>query len=173
MKWVTRSFPHIDRTASAWLIKKFIDSKAEFNFINWPDEELKPSYGIPFDIKGVELGHHQGKCTFETIVEKYKIKDPIVQQIARLVHAADIKGSDKEVPEAICIKTVFSGLRLLAFSDHETIELGYKIWDAIYACYLTKMVEEKFKEKLSEMGRTEKLKFLRNKIREMFKGRIL
>ncbi len=76
MKWVTRSFPHVDRTASAWLIKRYIDPEAEFILIDWPEQKLKPEHGTPFDIKGVELGHHGSKCSFETIVEKYLSKTP-------------------------------------------------------------------------------------------------
>ncbi|RLE54686.1 MAG: chromate resistance protein, partial [Candidatus Methanomethylicota archaeon] len=132
MKWVTRSFPYVDRTASAWLIKKLIDPEAEFTFINWPDEKLKPEHGIPFDIKGVELGHHNNKCTFEVIVEKYAIKDPYVQKVAEVVHAADIEGEIVKSPEAKGIKAVLAGLRLITKNDYETLEIGMKLWDALY-----------------------------------------
>jgi len=96
-------------------------------FINWSEEELKPEHGIPFDIKGVELGHKDGKCTFEVIVEKYSIKDPYVQKIAEVVHAADIEGKLDKVPEARGIKAIFSGLRFITRDDYETLEIGMKI----------------------------------------------
>ena len=161
MKWVTRSFPGVDRTASAWLIKKFIDPEAEFVFINWPEEELKPEHGIPFDIKGVELGHRNGKCTFEVLVEKYGIKDPYVHRIAEIVHAADIEGELDKVPEARGIKALFNGLRFVTRDDYETLEIGMKIWDALYASLKLRDIEEKYGDKLKSMTRTERLRFIK------------
>ncbi|RLG85813.1 MAG: chromate resistance protein [Thermoprotei archaeon] len=166
MKWVTRSFPHVDRTASAWLIKRFIDPQAEFVFIDWPEQELRPEYGTPFDIKGVELGHRDGKCTFEVIVEKYSIEDPYVKKIAELVHAADIEGEIDKVPEARGIKALFSGLRLVTRDDYETLELGFKIWDAIYAYYKLRDLEEKHREELASMSRSERLRYLKKLLKE-------
>jgi len=166
LKWVTRSFPHVDRTASAWLIKRFIDPQAEFVFIDWPEQELRPEYGTPFDIKGVELGHRDGKCTFEVIVEKYSIEDPYVKKIAELVHAADIEGEIDKVPEARGIKALFSGLRLVTRDDYETLELGFKIWDAIYAYYKLRDLEEKHREELASMSRSERLRYLKKLLKE-------
>ncbi len=161
MKWVTRSYPGVDRTASAWLIKKYIDPEAEFVFINWPDEEPKPEHGTPFDIKGVELGHHDNKCTFEVIMEKYGIDDPYVKKIAEIVHAADIKGELDKVPEASGIKLLFRGLRFVTRDDYETIEVGMKIWDAIYAALKLADLEEKYRSELEKMSRIERLRFLK------------
>jgi len=166
MKWVTRAFPHIDRTASAWLIKRFIDPEAEFVFINWPEEELKPEHGTPFDIKGVELGHKDGKCTFEVIVEKYGIEDPYVLKIAEIVHAADIEGEIDKVPEARGIRMVFDGLRFITENDYETIELGMKIWDAVHAAFKLKDVVSQYRDKLESMSRTERLRFLKELLRK-------
>ena len=165
MKWVTRSFPGVDRTASAWLIKKFADPEAEFTFINWPDEPI-PSNAIPFDIKGVEHGHHGDKCTFETIVEKYGIDDPAVKEIAKLVHAMDFEGGLEALPEAAGIKMVISGLRFAAASDEEALEIGFKIWEALYAYFKLRELEERYSEELSSMKRSEKYRFLRRKVRE-------
>ena len=161
MKWVTRSFPHVDRTASAWLIKRFIDPEAEFTFIDWPEQELKPEHGTPFDIKGVELGHHGDKCSFETIVEKYNIQDPYVHKIAEIIHAADIKGEMEKTPEALGVKALFSGLRLITRGDHETIEYGMKICDAIYALYKALDLEEKHKPELESLSKTMRLRRLK------------
>ncbi|OYT48170.1 MAG: chromate resistance protein [Desulfurococcales archaeon ex4484_42] len=108
-------------------MKRFADPNAEYVFINWPEDELKPEHGIPFDIKGVELGHKDNKCTFEVIVEKYSIKDPYVLKIAEIVHAADIEGEIDKVLEARGIKAVFNGLRFITKDDYETLELGMKI----------------------------------------------
>jgi len=133
LRWVTRRFVHVDRTASAWLIKKFVDKEAEFVFINYPREKPGPKHGTPFDIEGAKLGHRDGKCTLEVIVEEYDIDDPIVKKIAQIVHAADIEGELHKVPEAAGIRAVFSGLRLIAKDDYEALEIGFKIWDSIYA----------------------------------------
>ncbi len=166
MKWVTRSFPHVDRTASAWLIKKFIDSNAEFIFINWPEEPLKPEYGTPFDIKGVELGHKGNKCTFEVIVEKYNIKDPYVLKVSEVVHAADIKEELEKNPLAAGVKSILSGLRFTTKDDYETLEIGMKIWESLYNYFKLKDLEEKHSEELKKMDRIERLKFIKKKLLE-------
>ncbi|HDD26607.1 MAG TPA: hypothetical protein ENF75_05920 [Acidilobales archaeon] len=90
-------------------MKRFADPNAEYVFINWPEDELKPEYGIPFDIKGVELGHKDNKCTFEYVLK-----------IAEIVHAADIEGEIDKVLEARGIKAVFNGLRFITKDDYET-----------------------------------------------------
>ena len=168
MKWVTRHFPHVDRTASAWLIKRFIDPKAEFTFIDWPTEPI-PKDATPFDIKGVELGHHGNKCTFETIVEKYSIKDPEVREIAKLVHAMDIRGELEKVPEAKGIMMIISGLRFAAKNDFDAIEIGFKIWDALYAYFKYLKIIKDYTDKLSGMSRGEKYSFIKEKVRENVK----
>jgi len=165
MKWVTRRFVHVDRTASAWLIKKFIDQNAEFVFIDYPREQPKPEHGIPFDIKDVELGHKDGKCTFETIMEKYKIKDLILMKVAQIVHAADIEEELHKVPEAAGILALFSGLRLIAKDDFEALEIGFKIWDSLYAYFKGQEIKEKFKDKLKEMDRIAQMEFLRSQVK--------
>ena len=78
MKWVTRSHVHVDRVACPWLITRFIDSKAEFVFVPkiQGDQVSKETGAIPFDFPGVELGHKDGKCSFESIIEKYGLTDP-------------------------------------------------------------------------------------------------
>ncbi len=158
-------FFHVDKTASAWLIKRFIDPEAEFIFINWPEEELKPEHGIPSDIKGIELGHRNNKCTFEVIVEKYSIKDPYVLKIAEIVHAADIEGEIDKVPEARGIKAVFNGLRFVTKDDYETLDVGMKIWEALYASFKLKDIEEEHKEQLKSLSRIERLKFIKETLR--------
>jgi hypothetical protein len=162
MRWVTRKFVHVDRTASAWLIKRFIDKEAEFVFIEYPREEPKPEHGIPFDIPGVELGHHDGKCTFEVLVEKYGIGDPVVHEIAKIVHAADIEGEMSKAPEAQGIKAVFTGLRLVAKDDYEALEVGFKIWDSIYVYILVRKIQEEKHEALKTLDRIERINYLRN-----------
>jgi len=103
VRWVTREHVHVDRVASPWLISKFIDGDAEFIFVPWPGSLPTPEMGIPFDFPGAdfELGHHDGKCTFEAIVEKYDVDDPWVKEIAKIVHAADVAADIDKAPEKI------------------------------------------------------------------------
>ncbi len=166
MRWVTRTFPGIDRTASAWLIRKFVDPQAEFLFINWPEEEPKPEQGTPFDIKGVEYGHKDNKCTFETIIEKHSIEDPYVHRIAEIVHAADIRGELEKLPEAGGIKMLFDGLRFVTRDDYETLEIGMKIWEALYTHFKLEDVEKKYEAELSSLSRSERLRFIKKVLKE-------
>ena len=130
MRYSTRKDVHVDRCASAWLIKRFIDEEAEFVFVAGHD----PAPGtIPFDLHGVEWGHHANRCTFETIVHLRKISDPIIHQIARIIHGADITADSDETLESPGIDLVFRGLRLVSKSDDEAIARGCLIMDALYA----------------------------------------
>src|SRR5512143_3100678 len=92
MKWITRSHVHVDRVACPWLIKRFIDNEAEFLFV--PASQVNvvaaETGAIPFDVPDVELGHHDGRCSFEAIIVKYGLKDPGLLRMAKIVHAADI-----------------------------------------------------------------------------------
>jgi len=164
VRWVTRRFVHVDRTATAWLIKKFIDKDAEFVFIDYPRERPKPEHGTPFDIKGVKLGHKNRKCTFEVVMEKYKVEDPFVKKVAEVVHAADIEGELHKVPEAAGILALFTGLRLIAKNDLEALEIGFKVWDSLYAYFKAQEIKEKFKDKLKEMDRIARIEFLRSQL---------
>ncbi len=166
MKWVTRSFPGVDRTASAWLIKRFVDPEAEFILIDWPEEELKPEYGIPFDIKGVEHGHRDGKCTFEVIVERYSIEDPYVKRMTEIVHAADIKGEEKRAPEEMGIKAVLDGLRFVTRSDSETLRNGMMLWEALYVHLRLEDLKKELQKELESLSRTERLRLLKRKLQE-------
>ncbi len=161
MKWVTRTFPGVDRTASAWLIRRFIDPQAEFMFISWPEEELRPDQGTPFDIRGVEYGHRDNKCTFEVMVEEHSIDDPYVHRIAEIVHAADIRGELEKSPEAKGIKAIFDGLRFVTKDDYETLEVGMKVWEALYAHFRIRDLEKEYEDKLRSLSRSERLRFIK------------
>ena len=91
MKWVTRSHVHVDRLACPWLISRFIDSEAEFLFVpvNQIERVVRETGAIPFDAPGVDLGHHEGKCSFEAIVERYGLKEKGLLRLAKIVHGAD------------------------------------------------------------------------------------
>ena len=98
MKWATRRHCHIDRAACAWLIRRFIDVDAEFVFVDDPDEI--PTDATPFDIRGVALSHHGGDCSFETFLRRYELDDPVLWDVARIVHEADLDDERYDVPEA-------------------------------------------------------------------------
>ena len=93
MNWVTRSHVHVDRVACPWLISRFIDQEAKFSFVpkSQIDQAVKETGAIPFDAPDVELGHKGGKCSFESIIDKYGLTDPALLRLAKIVHAADIK----------------------------------------------------------------------------------
>jgi hypothetical protein len=136
MKWITREGVKVDRVACPWLIKKFIDKEAEFFFV--PAEEVlemaELKGAIPFDVPGVELGHHQGKCSFESIVEKYQIKDPAVHLLAKIVHGADVKEDLYNQPESVGLKAVAEGFtRLGLATDQEILKNEFVVYDALYA----------------------------------------
>src|SRR5215207_6251257 len=98
MRWATRAGVHIDRAACAWLIRRHLDPDAEFAFVGDPSEV--PADTTPFDMRGVELSHHGGDCTFETILRRYELTDPVLWKLAEIVHEADIDDERFDAPEA-------------------------------------------------------------------------
>ena len=130
MLYCTREDVHIDRCASAWLIKRFIDVDAEFVFTA---DETPVMHAIPFDMHGVAWGHHDNRCTFEVVADLHRIDDPVVRQIARIIHGADITADADETLESAGLDLLFRGLRLVSATDDETLERGYVIMDALYA----------------------------------------
>jgi hypothetical protein len=136
MKWITREHVMVDRVACPWLIRKFIDPQAEFLFVPADKviERAKRENATPFDVHGVELGHHVGHCSFEAIVAKYHLGDPAVQLMARIVHGADVEVDLFGRPESPGLKAIAKGFRLLGFADdHEILEREFVVYDALYA----------------------------------------
>jgi hypothetical protein len=129
VRWATRTGPHVDRTASAWLIGRFIDPDAEFVFVGDPDEV--PADATAFDMRGVELSHHGGDCTFETLLERYRLDDPVLGAIARIVHEADLEDDRYDAPEARGLDVLLRGLSMVR-SDHEVLELSAPLYDGLY-----------------------------------------
>ena len=129
MKWVTRRHCHIDRAACAWLIKRFVDSDAEFLFVDDPDEV--PPDATPFDMRGVELSHHGGDCSFETFLRHYELDDPVLWDIARIVHEADLDDERYDSPEAAGFDVVLRGLSMVA-EDPEVLEVTRPLFDGLY-----------------------------------------
>ena len=167
MKWVTREYVHVDRTACPWLIKKFIDPEAEFIFVPVEKiEEISRSEGaVPFDTPGAKLGHRDGKYSFETIIEEYKLKDPVLQELAKIVHSADT--SDTELaPEGIGLSAIMTGARFNAKDDFEAVEKAVYIYDALYSYCKYKLLREKYKKELEGMNVKQQREFLRKKMQE-------
>lgn len=144
MKWVTRERVKVDRVACPWLIKKFIDSEAEFLFVpaDTVVEVAKREGAIPFDIPGVELGHHEGKSSFEAIVAKYRIEDPAIDRLAKIVHGADVSRDLYGEPEAPGLRAIAEGFRYLGLKDdHEILAKESIVYDALYAYCQHKVLE--------------------------------
>src|SRR5262245_3484417 len=127
--WVTRPRPHIDRIASAWLIKRFCDPDAKFAFADAADAARK---GIPFDVLGADFGHHGDDCTFETLVKRYGIKDRRVRAIAEIVHEADLHDGKFTRTEATGVDLAINGLVEATPDDHDLIELGMALFEGLY-----------------------------------------
>lgn len=132
MKWATRAGIHIDRAACAWLIRRDIDSEAEFVFVGDPAEV--PAEATPFDMRGVDLGHHGGDCSFETILRRYDLNDPVLWRIAEIVHEADIDDERFDAPEAPGLDAVLRGLSMIG-DDIDTLSVSGPIFDGLYEYY--------------------------------------
>lgn len=129
MKWATRASIHIDRAACAWLIRRHIDADAEFVFVADPADV--PADATPFDMRGVELGHHHGDCTFETILHRYHLDDPVLWRIAQIVHEADLDDERYDAPEAPGLDVVLRGLSMIC-TDEQTLHHTNPILDGLY-----------------------------------------
>lgn len=133
-KWVTRKDIYIDRLASAWLIRRFIDPNAKFVFISKGENKL-PKNAIPFDMYGSEFTHHGEDCTFETIMKAFDLKDPALQSIAEIVHEIDLKDNKYGRKEAEGIAHIVTGLSQKLKNDNKLLEKGLEIFDALYQNY--------------------------------------
>ena len=131
-KWVTRKDIFIDRLASAWLIKRFIDTKAMFVFSS---KDKKPRNAIPFDMYGSEFTHHGEDCTFETFMKAFDLNDPALQSIAEIVHDIDVKDNKYGRKEAEGISQIVTGLSQKLKNDNKLLEKGLEIFDALYQNY--------------------------------------
>lgn len=135
MLWITRSHVHIDRVACPWLITRFVDSDAEFLFV--PKSELAhvsaETGAIPFDAEGVELGHHEGRCSFESIILKYKLTEPGLLRMAKIIHAADVDEDIDTDPIARGLEAIATGFSLRFPEDMENLEHQFDVYDALYA----------------------------------------
>ena len=135
MKWVTRSHVHVDRVACPWLITRFVDSDAEFFFVPRGEIErvVKEEGAIPFDAPGVELGHYEGRCSFESILLKYDLKEPGLVRLGQIVHSADVAEDIDKEPIARGLEAIATGFSLRYPEDMENIQQQFEVYDALYA----------------------------------------
>lgn len=136
MKWITRERVKVDRVACPWLIRRFIDADAEFLFV--PADTLlaraHEEAAIPYDVPGVDLGHHDGKCSFEAFLERYQLGDPALALLAKIVHGADVTTDLYGRAEAAGLKAIAEGFRDLGFADdHEIVAREAVVYDALYS----------------------------------------
>ncbi len=134
MKWVTRERARVDRIACPWLITRFIDPEPMFLFV--PASEVMPvaerEQAIPYDVPGVELGHHGARCSFDALLDKYGLDDPALRALALIVRGADTDAREL-TPESWGLYAVASGFRLIARDDHDNMGRQFHVYDALYA----------------------------------------
>ncbi len=136
MKWITRKNASVDRIACPWLIKRFVDPEAEFLYVGAPEviSTAEQTGAIPYDVGGVELGHVDGRCSFESILLKYGLHDPALDRLAQIVHGADVSEDVGRTPEAAGLKAIAHGFAMVhGESDHLKIDLETPMYDALYA----------------------------------------
>lgn len=137
MKWITRKNVKVDRVACPWLIRRFIDPEAEFLFVE--EERLLETaareQAIPFDapkLGAVKLNHRGDRCTFEAIIEDYRLHAPGLERLALIVRSADIKGQEHVAPEGAGLRAIAEGLAAMRLPDHARLEKGFPVYDALY-----------------------------------------
>jgi hypothetical protein len=133
--WVTRRRPGVDRMSSAWLIRRFIDPRAKFAFAKRDDDA--PAGQVPFDMYTGEFGHDGGRCTFEVLIDRFKLNQPALRRIAEIVHDIDLKDRRYDSPETPTIAALVDGVRQAHGDDGEALERGMQIFDALFRSFET------------------------------------
>jgi len=129
MRWVTRAGCHVDRAACAWLIRRHIDAAAELEFVD--DASVLPPGATAFDVPGADLSPHGSDCSFETILRRYHLDDPVLWDLARIVHEADLADDRFDAPEAPGLDVLVRGLSMVV-GDARLIELTAALFDGLY-----------------------------------------
>ena len=129
MRWATRAGVHIDRAACAWLIRRFLDPGAEFLFVSRVADV--PADATAFDMPGVDYSHHGEDCTFETLLRRHDLSDPVLWRVAAMVHEADLDDGRYDAPEAPGFDTALRGLSMVA-GDDRVLELTGPLFDGAY-----------------------------------------
>jgi hypothetical protein len=137
LKWITREHVKVDRVACPWLIRKYIDPDAEFLFVPAADVAAvaEREAATPFDTQGARLGHRDGKCSFETIIEEYGllVRDPALARMAAIIHGADVSADLDRVPESRGLKAIAEGFGLVYPNDHAILDAEFPLYDALHA----------------------------------------
>ena len=147
MKWITRENANVDRIACPWLIKRFVDKDAQFLYV--PRDQVMDvaarENATPYDVPDVELGHVDGRCSFESIMVKYKLTgDPGLVELAKIVHAADVSADINTSPEGPGLRAIANGFALVhGLDDHKKIELETPMYEALYAWCTAKAAKER------------------------------
>ena len=134
MRWVTRERARVDRIACPWLISRFIDQEPRFLFVPPADvmRVAEREGAIPFDVPGVELGHHGERCSFDAFLDRYALTDPALLALARIVRGADTE--DRALtPESAGLYAVATGFQAISRDDLENIARQFPVYDALYA----------------------------------------
>ena len=137
MKWITRKNIKVDRVACPWLIRRFVDKDAEFIFVEESEllrlaENMK---AIPYDaprISEIKLNHRGTSCTFEAIIEDYKLHDPALERLALIVRAADVKGQEQVAAQGVGLRSIAEGFAAMGLSDEERLARQFPVYDALY-----------------------------------------
>jgi hypothetical protein len=132
MHFITRERIHVDRIATAWAIRRFVDSEATFEFVT-RTKDVRPLAGIPFDMRGAELGHRAGRCTLDALIDKYELSDQPLRRMARIIRAADLPQDDPTPAVAAGVLAIFDGIRDGSATDDERLQRGFVVCDALYA----------------------------------------
>ena len=127
--WATRSGVHVDRAACAWLVRRFIDTEAAFVFVDDPDEV--PEGATPFDMRGAQLSHHGGDCSFETMLRHFGLDDPVLWDVARVVHEADLADDRFDAPESVGLDVLCRGLSMVA-GDEQVLAVTGPMFEGLY-----------------------------------------
>ena len=138
MRWVTREHVKVDRVACPWLIKRFVDHEAEFLFVSASDllATARREGATPFDaprLPEVMLNHRGDRCTFEAILEDFRLVDPALQRLGRIVRAADVSGQEHLAAEGPGLRAIAEGFAALGLSDAERLAQQFPVYDALYA----------------------------------------
>ena len=135
MRWVTRKNAAVDRIACPWLIKRFVDPDAEFLYVDVSEVQRVASQqdAVPYDVEGAELGHVDGRCSFESILLKYGLDEPALVRLGQIVHGADIEQDAGQTPESRGLKAIAMGFRrLYGERDQEKLAAELPVYDALY-----------------------------------------
>ena len=139
--WLTRSRPGIDRIASAWFIRRFIDARARFTFAT--SVPARDRRSVPFDMADVEFGHHGAHCTFETLVHRFGVAARSVRRLAEIVHDLDLKETRFGHPEAVAVGRIVEGLRASGLADGELLERGMTMIEALYQSFVAESAKRR------------------------------